>query len=168
MKIGIVSDSHGKTSRLRSALQLLAGVGAEHIVHCGDICSTDCLKLLGKCGLPAYLVAGNMDRSVMHMTAKADKAAVTFSPSTVEVPLPGGEHLVATHGNDERLLDDLIAGQQFPYVCCGHTHKQRDERVGRTRVINPGALNHPKGPAYPAAALLDTETDELTFIRIDP
>ena len=50
MKIGIVSDSHGKTSRLRNALQLLADAGAELIVHCGDICSTDCLKLLGKCG----------------------------------------------------------------------------------------------------------------------
>ena len=167
MKIGIVSDSHGKTSRLRTALQLLADAGAETIVHCGDICSTECLKLLGRCGMEAYLVAGNMDLSVVHMTTKAEKAGVHFSPTALEVPLPGGEHLVATHGNCEELLDDLIAGQQFPYVCCGHTHRQRDERVGRVRVINPGALNHPKGPSYPTAALLDTNTDELTFIRID-
>ena len=54
-------------------------------------------------------------------------------------------------------------GGQFPYVCHGHTHRLRDDRIGDVRVINPGALNHPRNPRHPTIAVLDTATDTLTI-----
>ena len=81
----------------------------------------------------------------------------------VEVPLGDGEHLAATHGHRETILDGLIGGQQFPYVCHGHSHRVRDERIGRTRVINPGALHHAK---VHTIAMLDTDTDMLEHIIV--
>ncbi len=37
MRIGLLSDSHGKTRKLRTALELLAQHKVDAIVHCGDI-----------------------------------------------------------------------------------------------------------------------------------
>jgi len=167
MKIGIASDSHGRCDRLKAALEAFAGRDVDAVVHCGDVCGAKCMELLGRCGMDAYVVAGNMDRHVATLAQAARQYGVNFAWEVIEVPLGGGEHLVATHGNDEQILGELIADQQFPYVCHGHTHRQRDERHGRTRVINPGALWHPRQPHRPTAAVLDTETDRLDWIELE-
>ena len=166
MKIGIISDSHGRTALLKSALDLLTTRGAERIVHCGDLGSADCLALLATAGVPAAAVAGNMDRRVAHLAETARSCGVSFSPDFVEVAFGDGQHLVATHGDNPALLDELIAGGQFPYVCHGHTHRMRDETIGGVRVINPGALRHPRGARLHTVALLDTDTDKLVLLSV--
>ncbi|MDY6914256.1 MAG: YfcE family phosphodiesterase [Planctomycetota bacterium] len=166
MKIGIVSDSHGKTDRLRRAVELFASRGVEAIVHCGDILSAECIELLGDATVSAYVVVGNMDRHVDSLAATAKKRGVHFGWETIELPLANGEYLIATHGHDDKLLNELIAGGQFPYVCFGHTHRPGDKRLGRVRVINPGALRHPRRPHRPTVAVLDTDTDTLDLIEV--
>lgn len=164
MKIGLVSDTHGHAARLRLALALLAQQGAEAVVHCGDLDSVECLELLGQFQWTAHAVAGNVDRHLSPRLADAARsAAVHFSPRTVEVEYQPGRYLVATHGHDRDLLAELIAGGQFAYVCHGHTHEQRDQRLGGVRVINPGALYR---AAQHTVALLDTDPDTVTFIPI--
>jgi predicted phosphodiesterase len=38
-------------------------------------------------------------------------------------------------------------GQRYDYLLHGHTHVRRDERAGRTRIINPGRpLPPPRRP----------------------
>lgn len=163
MKIGLVSDTHGNARRLARALAMLLEHGAEVIVHCGDIGSDECVRLLGSAGVPAWAVAGNMDRHLPHLAATAAGAGVTFHARTIEVPLPDGRYLVAVHGHDDGLMEELLAGRQSAYVCHGHSHRRRDARLGTTRVINPGALHraHP-----PSAALLDTGMDEVVFLDV--
>ena len=41
-----------------------------------------------------------------------------------------------------------------------------DERIGPVRVINPGALHHPRDPHHPTVALLDTGTDDLQVFDV--
>ncbi len=167
MKIGILSDSHGKAQRLAAALEVFSDRGVDAIVHCGDAGSVECIEMLGVAGAAACAVAGNMDRRrTRAMAAAAERCGVAFATSFVEVPLGGGQFLVATHGHDAGLLAELIAGEQFPYICHGHTHRVRDERVGKVRVINPGALAHPRDPHYPTVAILDTDTDAVERIAL--
>jgi len=167
MKIGIVSDSHGKVLRLRAALNALAARGAQVIVHCGDVGGAECIDALAEAGLDAYVVAGNMDRDVWRLQQAALTGGLKFSSEVIEVPLGDGRCLLATHGHDERVLGELIAGGQFPYICRGHTHSFSDERRGGVRVINPGALLHPRSPRRATAALLDTEQDTLERIDLE-
>lgn len=165
MKIGIVSDTHGREKTLQKAVTLLLARGAETIVHCGDIGSARCLEILAESDLKVYAVAGNMDRHAEDLEQAAQQAGVTFAWETVELPLGDGQYLVATHGHLEGILRELLVGQRFPYVCHGHTHVARDERVGKVRVINPGAIFHPRRGS-PTVALLDTDSDSVDFLSV--
>jgi putative phosphoesterase len=167
MRIGILSDTHGKTKRLQKALELLTQNDAEAVVHCGDILSAEEVQVLG--GFPglAYLTAGNMDRHAVESIAEsAESLGVMFAADFLSVPLRDGRELIATHGHLEELLDDLIRSGQYAYVCHGHTHYRRDERVGPTRVINPGALYHAKDRQGESVCLLDTDKDTVEFLKI--
>ena len=174
MKIGIVSDSHGKSKRLARGIDVLTDASAEVIVHCGDIENIDGIKLLGTSGLPSYLAAGNMDVSRFgRLQTEAESCGVIFAADFVAVPLDDGDgdkykkYLAATHGKDEQLLDELVLGGQYRYVCHGHTHRMSDERAGSTRVLNPGALYNPRGGGGQTVMLLDTETDTVKIISVE-
>lgn len=163
MRIGIVSDSHGKADRLRRAVELLVQREAEAIVHCGDVGSADCMAVLGQAGVPAYAVAGNMDRHIARLQAAAEESGVHFSLDTVLVLIGEQTYLAVTHGSDRSLIRALAADGRYPYVCHGHTHATRDERVERVRVINPGALHHARRHTV---ALLDTDADTVEHIEL--
>ena len=164
MKIGVVSDSHGKSARLRRALAILTDRGAEAVVHCGDLGATDCLEALAEAGVPAYAVAGNMDRNRQTLQAEAQRLGVHFSCDTILVCLGGGTYLAATHGDRSEVIQQLLADRQFPYVCHGHTHRPRNQKLGGTRIINPGALHHAHRHT---AALLDTEADTAEHVSVE-
>lgn len=166
MLIGLLSDSHGNLSRLTSGVSLLTDQGAEAIVHCGDIVAADHVSILAQPEVPAYLTAGNMDRHCPTLAKHAANCGVNFAADFIEVPLGGGEHLIAMHGDNEQLLCELVQGGQFPYVCHGHTHRTSDKMFGQVRVICPGALTHPRNPTYPTVALLNTDDDTLRFIKV--
>jgi hypothetical protein len=163
MRIGIISDTHGRAERLRQAVDTLCRRGVDALVHCGDVGSAECVAALAGCDAPAYVVLGNMDRRPDDLVEAASEHGVTLAWEVVEVPIGAGEFLVATHGHDENLLGELIAHRQFPYVCHGHTHRMRDERYGPVRVINPGALHNAH---HHTVALLDTLSEDLDHIRI--
>lgn len=167
MRIGIVSDTHGKSKRLAAALDLLARRGAEIVIHCGDILEPDDVARLGRFPGRAYLTFGNMDRHALEkLSEAARRATMTCAADFLTVPLGDGRHLAATHGNLETLLEELIRGGQYAYVCHGHTHQQRDERFGPTRVLNPGALYHPREGKEPSVCLLDVPTDTADFLNV--
>jgi len=166
MKIGIVSDSHGKTKRLAGAIELLKSRGAEAILHCGDIGHEDSVKLLGHSGLPSFAVTGNSDRHLGALETAAREAGVTLSTETVEISIGPDRYVIATHGHDSHLLAALIASGQFPYVCLGHSHCFGDERVGEVHVINPGALSQPRDQHGTGVVILDTEADSVERVEL--
>lgn len=166
MRIGILSDSHGKSKRVRKAVALLTERGMDALVHCGDLCEEDDLALLAAAGVPVYLVAGNMDHPLVDdLRTAAKKLGVHFAADFVAVHLDDGRYLAATHGH-LTTLDDLVCGGQFSYVCHGHTHRLRDERFELTRVLNPGALFHPKSSSDQTVMRLDTDTDSVEILVV--
>ena len=108
-----------------------------------------------------------MDHNLKHQLASKTKGTtVTFDYSTVEVPLGNNNYLIATHGDNDYLLDELIRGEQFPYICHGHTHRASDIRHGSTRVIRPGAISAPRHLGFPTVAVIDSTTDTVDFYDI--
>jgi len=163
MKIGIVSDTHGKAARLENALDVFEKRQVDAVVHCGDIGSVECLEVLASSKAPVYAVSGNIDRDTPTLEQAAKEMGIHFSWEVIELPVDGQRHLAATHGHDRNILRELVAEGQFAYVCHGHTHRFENKLIGEVRVINPGALYH----TWPhTVAVLDSETDTVEQITI--
>src|SRR4030065_1662148 len=60
MRLGLISDSHDDKQSLKAALRLLRKLGAERLIHCGDLTSAGTADLLK--GWPLVYVEGDMDR----------------------------------------------------------------------------------------------------------
>jgi putative phosphoesterase len=135
---------------------------ADMIVHCGDIGGCACLDELIACGKPAYAVAGNTDLDMSDLQLHARAHGITFDVDMVTVNLNGQGALAVTHGNQPWLLQKGLSGH-VAFLCHGHTHRQRNEMVGSTHVINPGALER---TLVHTVALLDTESGAVEFLAV--
>jgi putative phosphoesterase len=160
MLIGILSDTHDRANAMAAAIQLLQEHRAEYFIHCGDVGGEAVLDHLA--GLPAAFVWGNNDWDRKSLEAYAEGLGIKCLGAEGELEL-GGKRFVVMHGDDFAAKQRVLAGQSCDYLLEGHTHVRRDERIGKVRCINPGALYRAREKT---AALLDTETDRLTFLQV--
>ena len=160
MVIGILSDTHDRVETTRAAVEMLRVGGAEYYLHCGDVGSELVLDVLA--GLPSAFVFGNNDWDRRGLQRYAEHLRLRCLGDAGEVEL-GGKSFCILHGDDLRRMRVALDAQRFDYLLHGHTHVKRDERVGRTRVINPGALHRAREKTV---ALLDTATDGLRFLAV--
>lgn len=160
MIVGILSDTHGDHLMARAALALFDREGAEHLIHCGDVCGTDVFdELVGK---KLSFVWGNMDEPGDGVLAYLNAVGLT-PPSGVPLQLTlDGKRFAVFHGH-ERGFNQAIHSLEVDYLLHGHTHVARDERINGKRVINPGALH--RANKY-TVATLDTRQDKLTFHEV--
>jgi putative phosphoesterase len=163
MRIGILSDTHNDSDATRQALAEFRQRGVTMLFHCGDLTTAEMVKLFD--GFDVRLVRGNMDRHFV----KALKAAVAAQPGgrwlgkgdLVEMD---GKLIAVTHGDREDVFESLLFSEP-DYLLHGHTHRRRDERVGPTRVINPGAVGGMQHEAR-SICILDLRTDHLDVIHL--
>jgi putative phosphoesterase len=158
--VGILSDTHDRVDAARAGVKLLQQHGAEYFIHCGDVGSEQILDLLA--GLPSAFVFGNTDWDLRGLQRYARDLNLTCLGPGGNLEL-GGKLFHVEHGDDPRTMRRALDAQTFDYLLHGHTHVRRDERVGKTRVINPGALHRAREKTV---ALLDTGTDELKFLVV--
>jgi uncharacterized protein len=158
--VGILSDSHGRLESTRAALNTLKTAGAEFHIHCGDVGAEPILDQLA--GLRVAIVWGNNDWDRRSLSRYAENLGIQVLPALGELEL-AGKRLAITHGDDGRLVRKVVDEQQHDYLLVGHTHVRADKKVGRVRVINPGALHR---AAEKSVAILDLASDHLQFIRI--
>lgn len=70
MKIGVLSDSHQRADLTEDAIEYLCNQGAQYLLHAGDLCIEDNLKLLQDSKLPYVTVFGNNDSSLLSLSSK--------------------------------------------------------------------------------------------------
>jgi len=139
MRIGVLSDSHNNIGNLLKALRVFREEGIEKLIHCGDMVNVMTAKQMS--GFDVIYVNGNMDDSA----AAVNDALWVLNPSNetagdVYTGKIGGRKIAVTHSHLAGKLDQLIRSRSYDIVFHGHTHRKRDEMIGKTRVINPGAL----------------------------
>jgi len=180
MKIAIISDSHDNLPNLEKALSWIKSQNISLIIHCGDLCAPTMLSkvLAPNFSGEIHFVYGNVgDRERLQDIIKPFKN-VKFYGDVGEIELDGNPE------GEPRTRTSTVRGRQAPYgarkiafchfpekakelavtqrhdlVFYGHTHKPWEEKIGRTRLVNPGNL---AGLFYKATfAVYDTETDKL-------
>jgi len=159
MKLGIMSDNHGRMHAVRQARIELEQAGAEAIVHCGDIGGPDVLDELAGC--TCWFVWGNMDDPAPSWRGHVEALGLPWPNGPLELHL-AGKRLAVFHGHEPGFARAMRAAQ-YDYLIYGHTHRCADQQVGTMRVVNPGALHR---AAARTVALLDLADDSLQFLDV--
>lgn len=164
MIIGIMSDTHGDVKRTAKAIAALKAFHPEHIIHCGDIGSGSVLTELAAGfsdpDIPVTCVLGNVDNYNDDLMSTWSHVRIAGRFAALELD---GKKIAVVHGDDVRRLFAAVQEGTNDYVFTGHTHERSDDREGRTRVINPGALHRSREPG---CAVLDLATDTLTYLSV--
>lgn len=135
--ICIISDTHENISRIRLAVEKIKEINPTLVIHCGDIVSPPVLDHFKD--LPMRFVFGNNDGEREGLQKKCDLYGFGKIDDEIDIKIEDID-IKVYHGTSQKHLDYLIDSQEWDYVLHGHTHIVRDERIGNTRVINPGAL----------------------------
>jgi putative phosphoesterase len=138
MKIGVLSDSHGRADAVREALEACRARGVELVIHCGDIDDAETVRAFA--GWTTYFVLGNCDR----WDSGGIRRAVAEGGATLHEPFGRleleGRQIAWLHGDQPDLKRDVERSNRYDYLFYGHTHVAEHHQVGKTLVVNPGAL----------------------------
>lgn len=167
-RIGLLSDSHGRAETTQRAVDLLLEAEVDVLVHLGDVGTEQVIDALvarldpgGELAPAVRVVFGNTDYDAASLSRYAQTLGVVADPVLGRLSLDG-KTIVYTHGHQPALVQEAL-DEGVDYLFHGHTHRQSDHHVGRTRVINPGALH--RAPSY-SVAVLDVAADRLSFMHV--
>lgn len=153
MKIGLISDTHGKLRP--QVLELFEAV--DLILHAGDIGDPDIITELATLA-PVHAVHGNTD----------DWALSRRYGETVDLTVEGVRIIVA-HGHLLGAPTPALLRRSFPdadVVIYGHTHVPLVDRDLRPLIVNPGAAGPARFKLKPSVAILELPSLVVTEIPI--
>ena len=144
MRIGLISDTHGKLRP--EVFERLAGV--DLILHAGDIGPAELLTDLQVIA-PVRAVSGNTDYFI------AGDGIPEIQKIEVE-----GMRIAVMHGHQVGSPNAARLREQFPkadVIVYGHTHRPLVERFDGALVVNPGAAGAARFRLLPSVGILTLE-----------
>lgn len=159
MRIAIVSDTHDNLTNFKKAIDWINKEKIKKIIHCGDIFKTETIKeILKNFKGEIYLIFSSADASFSKIPEDSFK-----NLSKVKICSDFGELKInnkkISFCHFPEIAQKLSNQQKYHLVFYGHTHKPWEEKIGKTKVINPGNL---AGIFYkPTFAIYNSKTDKL-------
>lgn len=164
MKICIVSDSHDRAEPLARAVRAGAALGAEAVIHCGDVIGTQTLRAALEVGLPVHVIHGNNlgDAISLSRWARERPGKLFYHGADARLEL-GGRRVFVVHYPEYGYA--MACTGDWDLVCCGHSHAVEVREVTsvkstRTWLVNPGTVAGLSAPATWALA-------DLAAMRFD-
>ncbi|HSD82788.1 MAG TPA: metallophosphoesterase family protein [Anaerolineae bacterium] len=163
VKIGVVADTYDNRDGLRRLLDLFLVGGARWLFHCGGLGSANLVDLLKP--WQVYIVAGEKERDRQAIELALQKARLQSTLPTSLTTTIEGFRIGLCRGDNMPLVNRWAKSGEFDYVFYGHSLRRSDNLVGKTRVINPGALG---GPRYQSRSgyLIDLVSGEARQIEV--
>ena len=159
--IVLISDTHENVNAIERALKQIRPLKPELLIHCGDIVSPKILHYFSE--FSCRFVFGNNDFEREGLRKKCEELGMP--PIEDETLLSyQGKDIFITHGTRPSQLEASIDSQMYDYVFHGHTHLRRNELIGRTRVVNPGALYRARMYSF---ATVVPESGEIEFHQVE-
>jgi len=159
--LGVISNSDGRGEAVTSAVNIFKASGATFIIHCGDVGGRHVLDALAA-GVPATFVWGDRDRDRMGLLRYSHSVGVDCMGVMGDLDIEE-KRIAVVHGNDRKLLRQILDEQQHDYVLCGHELSLEDYTVGKTRVLNPGPV---RGSQAGSAMLLDPISGQIQLVPL--
>ena len=144
MKICIVSDSHDRADPLARAVHEAKAMGAEAVIHCGDLIGAQTIKPALAAGLPVHAIHGNNvgDPQAMHNQSRKSGGRLQYHGADARLEL-GGRRILVVHYDDYGYA--FACTGEWDLVCCGHSHKAEVRKVASVKgegtwLVNPGTV----------------------------
>ncbi len=163
MELGILSDTHNNIVNLKKALKVFHASNVQILIHCGDITDPAVAKEMN--GFKVIHVLGNCDvdaEGIKHALLSCDTNNISQDQYTGSIERV---QFAVIHGDDPTKLQQLIASGNYHFVFHGHTHRRRDETIGFSRVINPGALGG-QDVLSRSFCILDLASGYIRFLEV--
>lgn len=158
--IGIIADTHDNVENILKAVEVFKKNKVDFVIHLGDIVAPASVMFFK--GVKVKFIKGNCDGDLEKISMKAKEIGSEFVGNILELEIEG-KKIAAIHGDHPIMLGKLIQSGKYDFVLYGHTHQSKDEMVGKTRVINPGAHYwHSEG----TIVLLDVASDKIEFVKL--
>lgn len=156
MRIGIISDTHGKSDRTQQAVRLLESLEVDAVLHCGDIGTAEVVRHFHP--WPTHFVFGNCDHDHQSLREAIEAEGQTchgeFGDLTME-----GVRIALLHSHDYRRFQNAIGSGDYGLVCYGHTHVADVNRQNGVVVLNPGAVYRASPPSFAIVDLPSLQTE---------
>ncbi|MFH1052889.1 MAG: YfcE family phosphodiesterase [Candidatus Woesearchaeota archaeon] len=155
--IGIISDTHDNVQNIMNAVEVFKKLKVKLVIHLGDIVAPATVIYFKD--LPMKFVKGNVDGAEIDiLQEKIEDIGGEFYPDKLELDL-NGKKLLAVHKPDNYAITSGI----YDYYLHGHTHKRRNQKIGRTRIINPGSHYYDGDNTI---VILDIDKNKVEFIEV--
>lgn len=158
MKIGLISDTHGKLSAIDNAVTIAQDM--EMWLHMGD-CVPDAEYLQSLVNVPVYGVAGNCDWP----------DSKTCYERIIDA---AGHKIFITHGHNygvrytQEYIMEAAESQGADIAIFGHTHMVEHIK-GTPTVLNPGSAARPRDDFDGSFMIMELEPNvepKITVIRM--
>ena len=151
MKICIVSDSHDHREPLAAAVAEAKALGAEAILHCGDLVAPSTLHAIIGLGLPIHLIHGNNTGDLFNLSRFAQDSKNRLHYYGQDASFMLGERRIFIVHYPHYASAMALTGD-YDLVCNGHEHKAIIERIRNmkgqeTLRIDPGTVGGVSAPA---------------------
>lgn len=139
MRIAILSDTHDHIPNLRAAVVYCNSYGVVMMIHCGDLISPFMLDELAAFGGAVHLIYGNNpgDQHLISQWCGTKFPTITHH-GVLGVVEAGGVRVAFVHYPE--IARGLAHQGAFEMVCCGHNHRYKVEKIGKTLLVNPGEM----------------------------
>jgi putative phosphoesterase len=169
VEIGILSDTHNNLKNLQKALTLFQARGVRVLIHCGDLTGMEVARAMAAFQVICVLGNGDIASGEIRDTLLAqnpDNYVGLEYTGRLGGGRLGGVRIAAAHGHLPGVVDELTHSGQYDYVFKGHSHRHQDERIGFTRLINPGALGGLRREPRQICSL-DLDSGKAEFIPVE-
>ncbi len=139
MRIGVLSDTHGRVAAAIQAAELLRRESVDLVLHCGDVGSTEVMSVFTD--WESHWVQGNCDGDAPLLANFAtEHPTLHWHGLFADLELPGQRRLALLHSHEQSRFAATCEADRYALVCYGHTHHAEQHQVRNTLVLNPGAL----------------------------
>ena len=139
-----MSDSHDRADPLAEAVKRAKALGAEVVIHCGDVIGTQTLRAALAVGLPLHVIHGNNlgDPISLSRWARESKGQLNYHGPDARLEL-GGRKIFVVHYPEYGYA--MACTGDWDLVCCGHSHEVGARQVAnvkgdRSWLVNPGTV----------------------------
>lgn len=149
----VIADTHDDTRYIQTIVEVGNKLGIKNIFHAGDVVNDQALAEFRNFHGKFSVSFGNHDKMFekkKELNRICNKFKFNHECSHIRL-ISNRKTIVLTHGNDPKLINELIYDHDFNFLIIGHYHRRvlLHNPVSNKYVINPGAFNNEPLPTEP-------------------